>query len=73
MKFLKRILIGVYVFLGVFTLACLILWAILGEEPAALIAGVCGAAGVESVAGALMKWKEISARRAEESEKERKG
>ena len=38
---------------------CLILWACTREEPQALIAGVFGAAGVESIIGGMMKLKEI--------------
>ena len=58
MRFLKKLLICLYAFLAVFAVTCLILWAVRGEEPDALIMAVFGAAGIESVVGALMKIKE---------------
>ena len=59
MRYLKKLLLAVYIYLAVFGVICLILWACLREEPQALIAGVFGAAGVESIIGGLMKLKEI--------------
>ena len=59
MRFLKKLLLAVYIYLAVFGAICLILWACLREEPQALIAGVFGAAGVESIIGGMMKLKEI--------------
>jgi len=59
MKYLKRLLCGIYLFLGAFALICLILWAVKGYEPTALIAGVFAAAGVESLIGGIMKINEI--------------
>ena len=59
MRYLKKLLLAVYIYLAVFGAICLILWACLREEPQALIAGVFGAAGVESIIGGLMKLKEI--------------
>lgn len=59
MRFLKKLLLSIYAYLAVFGVICLILWACTREEPQALIAGVFGAAGVESVIGGMMKLKEI--------------
>lgn len=59
MRYLKKLLLAVYIYLAVFGAICLILWACLREEPQALIAGVFGAAGVESIIGGLMKLNEI--------------
>lgn len=55
MRFLKKLLIAVYIFLGVFAVACLILWCITGDEPEALITGIFAAAGIESIVGAFLK------------------
>ena len=59
MRYLKKLLIAVYVYLAMFATACFVAWYIKGIEPAALIAGVCGAAGVESIIAGLMKLYEI--------------
>ena len=59
MRFLKKLLLAIYAYLAVFGAICLILWACTREEPQALIAGVFGAAGVESIIGGMMKLKEI--------------
>lgn len=59
MRYLKKLLLAIYIYLAVFGAICLILWACTREEPQALIAGVFGAAGVESVIGGMMKLKEI--------------
>ncbi len=59
MRYLKKLLLAVYIYLAIFGAICLILWACLREEPQALIAGVFGAAGVESIIGGLMKLNEI--------------
>ena len=39
-------------------MVCLLLWCITGDEPTTLITGVFAAAGVESIVGGLIKWKE---------------
>ena len=55
MRFLKRLLISLYAFLGCFTVACFTAWCITGSEPQALIAGVFAGVGIESVAGIFLK------------------
>lgn len=58
MRFLKRLLVAIYGFLGVFVVACLMLWVVTGYEPVTLITGVFAAAGVESIVGGIIKFKE---------------
>lgn len=69
MRYLKRMLLGIYLYLALFAAVCLAVWAIRGEEPAALIAGVFGAAGIESIIGGIMKLNEIAAEKAAERRK----
>ena len=58
MRFLKRLLVSIYAFLGGFAVVCLMLWCITGDEPTTLITGVFAAAGVESIVGGIIKFKE---------------
>lgn len=58
MRFLKRLLVAIYGFLGVFVVVCLMLWVVTGYEPVTLITGVFAAAGVESIVGGIIKFKE---------------
>lgn len=58
MRYLKRLLAAIYGFLGAFAVVCLIMWAVTGDEPTALIAGVFAAAGVESAVGGIIKLSE---------------
>ena len=58
MRFLKRLLVAIYGFLGVFAVVCLMLWVVTGYEPVTLITGVFAAAGVESIVGGIIKFKE---------------
>lgn len=60
MRFLKKLLISLYVFLGCFTVACFIAWCVTGSEPQALIAGVFAGVGLESVAGVFIKRSDSS-------------
>lgn len=55
MRFLKKLLVSLYVFLAVFAVVCLILWVLRGDEPHTLITAVFGAAGVESIISGVMK------------------
>lgn len=55
MRFLKKLLIAVYIYLGVFVCATLIIFTVTGNEPTALIGGAFGVAGVESLLAALIK------------------
>lgn len=58
MRFLKRLLVAIYAFLGVFVVVCLMLWVVTDSEPVTLITGVFAAAGVESIVGGIIKFKE---------------
>lgn len=59
MRFLKRLLVAVYVYLGLLLIACFAAWLITGDEPTAIITGACGAAGVESIVGGIIKFREL--------------
>ena len=54
-RFLTSLMRWIYVYLAVFSVICLVLWIILRDEPTALIAGVFGATGIESIAGAYIR------------------
>lgn len=65
MRFLKKLLISLYVYLAVFAVICLVLWVVRGDEPHTLITAVFSAAGVESIIGGIMKVKEKKTESAE--------
>ncbi len=67
MRFLKKLLIAVYIYLGVFVCATLIIFSATGNEPTALIGGVFGVAGVESMLAALIKAFENHKNKSEDS------
>ncbi len=58
MRFLKTMLTTLYIFLGCFTVACFINWCVTGTEPQALIMGVFGGIGVESIVAGVIKVRE---------------
>ncbi len=58
MRFLKKMLIALYVFLGVFTITTLIVFTVTGVEPTTLIGCVFGVTGIESMLSAIIKSKE---------------
>lgn len=75
MRYLKKLLIAVYVYMGVIGILSLIAWMVTGQEPSALIMGVFGAAGVESIIAGIMRINEMNAEeraRREEKKHERK-
>ena len=55
MRYMKRLLTGIYLYMGAFFTACYVSWLITGDEPAALIAGVSAAVGVESIAAGIIR------------------
>lgn len=59
MRFLKKVLVSVYIFLAVFSLLVFISWVFIREEPSVLIGAVFGASGVEFIVSAMMKLAEI--------------
>ncbi len=73
MRFMKRLLTAVYLYLGIFFALCLVCWIVTGEEPAALIAGISTAAGVESVIAGCMRMREMQEERNRKKEKEESG
>ena len=58
---MKKMLIAVYAYMGVVGVAAFAAWAITGEEPVALLGGVFGAAGVESIIAGIMRIHEMHA------------
>lgn len=65
MRFMKKLLLAVYLYIGIFGVVCLVMWIVTHEEPTSLIAGVFGAAGVESLISGIMRMNENRAERAE--------
>lgn len=55
MRWMKKLLMGIYIYMGVFFGICLVLWLIVGEEPSSLIMGISAAVGVESVAAGVIR------------------
>lgn len=55
MRWMKKLLLGIYIYMGTFFGICLIWWMITGNEPAALVAGISAAVGVESVAAGVIR------------------
>lgn len=58
MRWMKKLLLGIYIYMGVFFGICLIVWIFTGNEPAALIAGISAAVGVESIAAGVIRINE---------------
>lgn len=58
MRFLKKLLVSIYAFLGMFTVATLIVYAATGTEPTTLIGCVFGVTGVESLLSVIIKFTE---------------
>ena len=58
MRFLKTMLTSLYIFLGCFAVACYISWCVTGSEPQALIMGVFGGVGLESIVAGVIKVRE---------------
>jgi len=55
MRWMKKLLLSIYLYMGIFFGVCLILWIVTGEEPSALIMGISAAVGVESVAAGVIR------------------
>lgn len=55
MRWMKRLLLAIYLYMGVFFAVCLICWMVTGSEPSALIMGISAAVGVESVAAGAIR------------------
>jgi hypothetical protein len=66
MRFLKIMLTSLYIFLGCFAVACYISWCVTGSEPQALIMGVFGGIGVESIVAGVIKVRENKDEKVEE-------
>ena len=70
MRFLKTMLISLYIFLGCFAVACYISWCLTGSEPQALIMGVFGGVGIESIVAGVIKVREKKDEETEEVDAE---
>lgn len=70
MRFLKIMLTSLYTFLGCFTVACFINWCVTGTEPQALIMGVFGGAGIESIVAGVIKIREKKGKKTEKADAE---
>lgn len=70
MRFLKTMLISLYIFLGCFAVACYISWCLTGSEPQALIMGVFGGVGIESIVAGVIKVREKKDEETEEADAE---
>ena len=55
MRWMKKLLLGIYIYMAVIFGLCFIMWVITKEEPVALIAGISAAVGVESVAAGVIR------------------
>ncbi len=55
MRWMKKLLLGIYLYMAVFFAICLIVWVITKEEPVALVTGISAAVGVESVAAGVIR------------------
>lgn len=70
MRFLKIMLTSLYIFLGAFAVACYISWCATGSEPQALIIGVFGGVGIESIVAGVIKVKEKKDKKTKEADAE---
>ncbi len=70
MRYLKIMLTSLYIFLGAFAVACYISWCVTGSEPQALIMGVFGGVGIESIVAGVIKVKEKKGKKNEEADAE---
>lgn len=70
MRFLKIMLTSLYIFLGCFAVACYIGWCVTGSEPQALIMGVFGGVGIESIVAGVIKVRENKDEKTEEADAE---
>lgn len=55
MRFMKRLLLFVLLYLGIFGIACLAIFCVRGAEPQYLITAVFGSAGVELIISGAIK------------------
>ncbi len=58
MRYLKRLITGIYIYLGAFNASCLLVWYLTGDAPQSLIVAVNAAVGLESLVAALLKMTE---------------
>lgn len=71
MRWMKKLLLSIYLYMGIFFGICLVCWIVTGEEPASLIMGISAAVGVESVAAGVIRIYENKQNNDFEKEKEK--
>lgn len=55
MRWMKKLLLGIYIYMGIFFAVCLVWWMVTGNEPSALITGISAGVGVESIAAGVIR------------------
>ena len=55
MRWMKKLLTAIYLYMGVFFAVCLVYWMATGMEPSSLVMGISAAVGVESVAAGVIR------------------
>ena len=55
MRWMKKLLLSIYLYMGIFFGICLLCWILTGSEPSTLIMGISAAVGVESVAAGAIR------------------
>lgn len=68
MRWMKKLLLSIYLYMGIFFGVCLLLWIITGQEPSSLIMGISAAVGVESVAAGVIRVYETKEQHKHEKE-----
>jgi len=58
MRFLKKLLVSIYVFLALFVIYCCIIFTLYQTEPQTLIVSVMAGVGVESILAGFIKFAE---------------
>ena len=71
MRWMKKLLLSIYLYMGIFFGVCLVLWIVTGEEPSSLIMGISAAVGVESVAAGVIRVYENKEQQKHEKEMEK--
>ena len=73
MRWMKKLLLSIYMYMGIFFGICLVLWIVTGEEPSSLIMGISAAVGVESIAAGVIRIYENKEQHKHEKEMQKNG
>lgn len=71
MRWMKKLLLAIYLYMGIFFIVCLVCWIVTRQEPSSLIMGISAAVGVESVAAGAIRVYENKMQNYFESEREK--